>query len=48
MNSRAIGIIDISGLLICFASALVFAQTTPSIPVFRHAHVAKFAPRLEH
>jgi len=32
MNSRAIGIIGISGLLICFASALVFAQTTPSIP----------------
>jgi len=32
MNSRSIGIIGISGLLICFASALVFAQTTPPIP----------------
>jgi len=32
MNSRAIGIIGISGLLICLASALAFAQKTPSIP----------------
>ena len=32
MNSRAIGIIGISGLLICLASAHAFAQKTPSIP----------------
>ena len=32
MNSRAIGIVGISGLLICLASAHAFAQKTPSIP----------------
>ena len=45
MNSRAMGIIGISSLLICFASALVFAQTTLSIPGLPGPLIWQNAPR---
>ena len=45
MNSRAPKIICISAFLLCLASALAFAQKTPSIPVLPGPLTWQNAPR---